>query len=46
MAQDWQKHDMAFLGGNRLRRTRRAAWSRAMVRESALTPSFRHRGAE
>ena len=39
MADNWQKHDMAFLGGSRLRRTRRTAWSRAMVRESALAPS-------
>src|SRR5690606_12416286 len=39
MADTWQKHDMAFLGGERLRRTRRTAWSRAMVRESVLTPS-------
>src|SRR5690606_37411863 len=39
MAQDWQKHDMDFLGGRRLRRARRTAWSRAMVRASALTPS-------
>ncbi|KKC39914.1 delta-aminolevulinic acid dehydratase [Devosia epidermidihirudinis] len=30
---------MDFLGGRRLRRTRRTAWSRAMVRESVLTPA-------
>tara|TARA_R110002020_G_scaffold18686_16_gene64868 strand:- start:5201 stop:6214 length:1014 start_codon:yes stop_codon:yes gene_type:complete len=39
MAEQWQKHDMDFLGGQRLRRTRRTAWSRAMVRETSLTPS-------
>lgn len=39
MAEQWQKHDMDFLGGQRLRRTRRTAWSRAMVRETTLTPS-------
>lgn len=39
MASNWQKHDMAFLNGRRLRRTRQAAWSRAMVRETVLTPS-------
>ena len=39
MAEQWQKHDMDFLGGRRLRRTRRTAWSRAMVRETTLTPS-------
>ncbi|WP_375451744.1 porphobilinogen synthase [uncultured Devosia sp.] len=39
MAEQWSKHDMAFLGGRRLRRTRRTAWSRAMVRETVLTPS-------
>jgi len=39
MAPTWQKHDMAFLNGRRLRRTRQAAWSRAMVRETVLTPS-------
>ena len=39
MADTWQKHDMAFLGGQRLRRTRRTAWSRAMVRETSLAPS-------
>ncbi|MDB5531212.1 MAG: hemB [Devosia sp.] len=39
MAEQWNKHDMEFLGGRRLRRTRRTAWSRAMVRETVLTPS-------
>jgi Delta-aminolevulinic acid dehydratase len=38
MTQDWPKHDMAFLAGRRLRRTRQAAWSRAMVRETELLP--------
>ncbi len=35
----WPRHDMNFLNGKRLRRTRQAAWSRAMVRETNLTPS-------
>lgn len=39
MADNWHKHDMDFLGGRRLRRSRQTAWSRAMVRESVLTPS-------
>jgi delta-aminolevulinic acid dehydratase/porphobilinogen synthase len=39
MSDDWQKHDMDFLGGRRLRRTRHTAWSRAMVRETVLMPS-------
>ena len=39
MASTWQKHDMAFLNGRRLRRSRQAEWSRAMVRETVLTPS-------
>jgi len=38
MTQTWPKHDMAFLGGRRLRRVRQAAWSRAMVRETELLP--------
>lgn len=38
MSQDWPKHDMSFLGGRRLRRTRQSAWSRAMVRETELLP--------
>ncbi|WP_230989684.1 porphobilinogen synthase [Devosia faecipullorum] len=38
MSQDWPKHDMSFLAGQRLRRTRAAAWSRDMVRETALLP--------
>lgn len=39
MSETWQKHDMGFLGGRRLRRTRRTEWSRAMVRETQLAPS-------
>ncbi|WEK06498.1 MAG: porphobilinogen synthase [Candidatus Devosia phytovorans] len=39
MTETWHKHDMEFLGGRRLRRTRRTEWSRAMVRESVLTPA-------
>tara|TARA_R110002126_G_scaffold86178_2_gene208107 strand:+ start:82413 stop:83444 length:1032 start_codon:yes stop_codon:yes gene_type:complete len=39
MAEQWHKHDMDLLGGRRLRRTRRTAWSRAMVRETTLTPA-------
>jgi porphobilinogen synthase len=39
MSDIWYKHDMDFLGGRRLRRARRTAWSRAMVRETVLTPS-------
>lgn len=39
MSDNWHKHDMDFLGGRRLRRSRRTAWSRAMVRETVLTPS-------
>lgn len=38
MTQDWPKHDMSFLGGRRLRRTRATAWSRSMVRETELLP--------
>ncbi|MFC3703159.1 porphobilinogen synthase [Devosia honganensis] len=39
MTQDWPRHDMSFLSGHRLRRTRQAEWSRAMVRETSLAPS-------
>lgn len=39
MSEPWTKHDMDFLGGRRLRRTRRTGWSRAMVRETVLTPA-------
>lgn len=39
MSDTWHKHDMNFLGGRRLRRVRRTEWSRAMVRETVLTPS-------
>jgi len=35
----WMKHDMDFLAGRRLRRSRATAWSRAMVRETQLTPA-------
>jgi len=38
MTERWRKHDMDFLGGRRLRRTRQFAWSRALVRETTLTP--------
>ncbi len=38
MSNDWPKHDMSFLAGQRLRRTRATAWSRAMVRETELLP--------
>jgi porphobilinogen synthase len=38
MTQDWPKHDVSFLGGRRLRRSRQSAWSRAMVRETELLP--------
>lgn len=33
------KHDMTFLNGRRLRRTRQSAWVRNMVRETALSPN-------
>jgi porphobilinogen synthase len=39
MSPSWPKHDMEFLAGRRLRRSRASAWSRAMVRETVLTPS-------
>ncbi len=39
MSERWTGHDMEFLGGRRLRRTRQTAWSRAMVRETTLTPA-------
>jgi porphobilinogen synthase len=39
MTQSWRKHDVSFLDGRRLRRHRQAEWSRAMVRETVLTPS-------
>lgn len=35
----WIRHDMGFLGGLRMRRTRQFAWSRAMVRETSLSPA-------
>ncbi len=38
MSNDWPKHDMSFLAGQRLRRTRATTWSRAMVRETELLP--------
>jgi len=34
----FEKHDMDFLGGRRLRRPRMAGWSRDLVRENTLTP--------
>jgi porphobilinogen synthase len=37
MSGPWAKHDMDFLGGRRLRRTRSTAWSRALVRETTLS---------
>lgn len=39
MSGEWDKHDMGFLGGRRLRRPRMAGWSRDLVRENTLTPS-------
>ncbi|WP_084619950.1 porphobilinogen synthase [Devosia chinhatensis] len=38
MSENWPKHDMSFLNGQRLRRTRAHEWSRAMVRETQLLP--------
>src|SRR5690606_15788358 len=38
MSQDWPRHDMSFLAGRRLRRSRATAWSRDMVRETQLLP--------
>ena len=38
MSPRWKKHDMEFLGGRRLRRLRRTAWMRDLVRETVLTP--------
>ncbi len=35
----WTKHNVDFLAGRRLRRTRQTGWSRAMVRETTLTQS-------
>jgi porphobilinogen synthase len=35
----WPKHDMDFLAGRRLRRSRAHGWSRAMVQETVLTPA-------
>jgi len=37
MSKDWPRHDMSFLDGKRLRRIRQAAWSRALVAETALS---------
>ncbi|MEO5807252.1 porphobilinogen synthase [Devosia sp.] len=39
MAEQWAKHDLEFLAGRRLRRSRATGWSRAMVRETVLTPA-------
>ena len=38
MSGAWPKHDMESLGGRRLRRLRRTAWMRDLVRETVLTP--------
>ena len=38
MTDNWPKHDMTTLGGRRMRRLRRTAWSRDMVRETELLP--------
>lgn len=38
MTSSWPKHDMTELGGRRMRRLRRTAWSRDMVRETELLP--------
>ncbi len=34
-----KKHDMSFLGGQRLRRLRQAGWARAIISENQLTPA-------
>jgi len=39
MTQNWRKHDVSFLNGRRLRRHRQAGWSRALVRETVVTPA-------
>ncbi len=39
MPADWPRHDMSFLGGTRQRRLRQAGWTRAMVRETSLSPA-------
>lgn len=39
MSEQWTKHDVSFLGGRRLRRSRATPWSRALVRETMLTPA-------
>ncbi|SDG70960.1 porphobilinogen synthase [Pelagibacterium luteolum] len=39
MTTQWDKHDMTFLQGRRLRRPRMASWSRDLVRENTLAPS-------
>lgn len=39
MPNQFKRHDMSFLGGRRLRRPRQANWSRALVRETVLTPA-------
>lgn len=38
MSANWPKHDMQMLEGRRLRRMRRTAWSRDLMRETVLTP--------
>ena len=35
----WVRHDLGFLGGHRMRRTRQFGWSRAMMRETTLSPA-------
>ena len=39
MTERWTKHDMSFLEGRRMRRLRQFGWSRALVRETVLTPA-------
>lgn len=39
MTTQWDKHDMTFLQGRRLRRPRMASWSRDLVRENTVAPS-------
>ena len=39
MDQRWRRHNMDFLEGRRLRRSRQFAWSRAMAQENTLSPA-------
>ncbi len=39
MANNFDKHDMSFLAGRRLRRLRSSAWQRDLICENTLTPS-------